>query len=317
MRKALVVGINDYPVNPLDGCVNDAVKVSHVLKTHEDGSINFHVKLMTSPPQTITKPVLRELIEELFAHKNEIALFYFSGHGSITTTGGYIATQDAAKYDVGISMDDILHLANDSPAKDKIIILDCCFSGAMGSPVHAGGGNIARLGDGLTVLTASRSTESSIELDGGGLFTSLLVDALRGGAADLLGNITPGGIYSYIDKALGAWDQRPIFKTNVSRFTSLRQISPQIPLETLRKIPVYFPNPQKDMKLDPTFEDTNVDIAVEKNVKTFKDLQKLFSVGIVRPVGEEYMYFAAMNSKSCRLTSMGYQYWRLVTEGKI
>jgi len=29
------------------------------------------------------------------------------------------------------------------------------------------------------------------------------------------------------------------------------------------------------------------------------------------------MYFAAMNSKSCRLTAMGYQYWRLVNEKKV
>ena len=57
--------------------------------------------------------------------------------------------------------------------------------------------------------------------------------------------------------------------------------------------------------------------AIEHNVNIFKDLQKLEGVGLVIPVGEEHMYFAAKNSKSCRLTALGYQYWRLANEKKI
>ena len=34
--------------------------------------------------------------------------------------------------DLRISMTDILRLANKSKSKNKIIILDCCFSGKMG-----------------------------------------------------------------------------------------------------------------------------------------------------------------------------------------
>lgn len=48
------------------------------------------------------------------------------------------------------------------------------------------------------------------------------------------------------------------------------------------------------------------------NTSVFLDLQKLEGIGLVVPVGEEHMYFAAMNSKSCKLTSLGKQYWRLV-----
>jgi hypothetical protein len=48
-----------------------------------------------------------------------------------------------------------------------------------------------------------------------------------------------------------------------------------------------------------------------------KDLQKFEGVGLVIPVGEEHMYFAAMNSKSCRLTALGFQYWRLAKEKKL
>lgn len=244
-----------------------------------------------------------------------MALLYFSGHGFIKSTGGFLVTNDAARYDEGVSMDEILNVANQSDAKNKVIILDCCHSGALGSPT-ATGNNLAQLSEGLSVLTASRDSEPALEVDGSGVFTSLVVDALKGGAADLRGNITPGSLYAYVDEALGAWDQRPIFKTNVSNFASLRKISPEVPLETMRKITTYFSDAGSEYDLDPSYEDTE-DSAIKDNVKIFKDLQKFQSVGLVVPVDEEFMYFAAINSKSCRLTALGYQYWRLVNEKKL
>jgi hypothetical protein len=315
MRKALVVGINDYPNAGLKGCVNDANAIVSVLETNGDGSPNFAVKLLISPGLAITRPSLREAIQNLIEGDSDIALFYFSGHGLIKSTGGYIVTTDFKRYDEGISMDEILILANNSKAKDKIIILDCCYSGAFGTPAITGS-NISQLSEGMTVLTASGDSEAAVEINGCGVFTALVVQALEGGASDLRGYITPGSVYSYVDQALGPWDQRPIFKTNVTRFTSLRKIAPPIPFTTLRKICDYFPNPEKEHPLDPEYEFTEK-CAKPAKVLILKDLQKFESVGLVKPVGEEHMYFAAMNSKSCRLTALGFHYWRLVKEKKI
>lgn len=316
MRKALVIGINDYPNAPLRGCVNDATAMASILEKNGDGSPNFTVKLLTSPSEILDRAKLRGAIEALFSGDSDIALLYFSGHGTVTSTGGYIVTPDFKKYDEGVSMDDILTLANKSKARDKVILFDCCHSGACGTPAITGG-NIAQLSEGLSVLTASRDTESALEINGKGVFTSLVVDALYGGAADLRGHVTPGSIYAYVDQALDAWNQRPIFKTNVTRFTSLRSITPPVPLETLRKICTYFPKPEDEYKLDPSYEFTEEQKAKPANVAIMKDLQKFVSVGLVVPVDEEHMYFAAMNSKSCRLTALGYQYWRLVKEKRL
>jgi caspase domain-containing protein len=315
MRKALVVGINDYPLAPLRGCVNDAISISSVFGTHGDGSPNFAVKLLTSPSETITRSRLKAEIDALFAGDPDIALLYFSGHGCINSLGGYIVTTDSKRYDEGVSMDDVLKWANQSKAKDKIVLLDCCHSGALGSPATTGA-NIAQLSEGLSILTASRDSESALEINGCGLFTALVVDAVQGGAADLRGHITPGSIYSYVDQALGPWDQRPIFKTNVTRFTSLRSVAPPVPLATLRKLTEYFPQPQDEHKLDPSYEFTE-STADPAKVAIMRDLQRFVGVGLVVPVGEEHMYFAAKNSKSCRLTAYGFQYWRLVKEKRL
>ena len=311
MKKALIVGIDDYPSSPLSTCLTDANSMANVLKTNGDGSPNFSVKLLTSPSTEIKQETLRGAIEELFNGENDMVLLYFSGHGFIKSTGGYLVTTDAKKYNEGVSMNDILELANNSKSKNKIIILDSCHSGALGSPSIMGS-NLSLLSEGLSVLTASRDNESAME----NVFTPLVVDALKGGAADLRGNITPGSLYAYVDEALGAWEQRPIFKTNVTSFASLRNIPPKIPFETMRKITTYFQMPESEHKLNPTYEDTEK-TAIQENIAIFKDLQKFQSVGLVIPVDAEFMYFAAINSKSCRLTALGYQYWRLVNEGKL
>lgn len=313
MKKALIVGINNYPTAPLSGCINDAAAFGSIIETHGDGSPNFAVRLETNIQ---TKSELKSAIIDLFEGASDTVLFYFSGHGFLNELGGYIVTPDYKKYDEGVSMDEILLLANNSKAKDKIIILDCCHSGAFGSP-KASGGTTAQIIEGIVILTASRDSESAIEINGHGIFTNLLLDALQGGAADLRGHITPGSVYAYIDQALGPWDQRPVFKTNVTRFTSLRTITPPVPLDVIRKITTYFPLPEHQFQLDPSFEDTNIGVAISTNVSVFKHLQKFQSVGLVVPVDEDFMYFAAQNSKSCRLTALGYHYWRLVNEKRI
>lgn len=314
MRKALIVGINNYPDAELTSAVRDATEIANVLERHGNGSPNFDIKLLIDPPTSITKAILRENIEALFKGRSDISLLYFSGHGFITSLGGFIVTPDYEKYDEGISMDDILKYVNKSEARDRVIILDCCHSGAFGSPQLSGG--YSALGEGVTVLTASKEDESALEIGEKSVFTSLLINALQGGSADLRGHITPGSIYSYIDSALGPWDQRPVFKTNVSTFISLRQIHPPVPLEVLRKLIDYFKSPTDEFRLDPSYEFTT-DSAINEHVEIFKNLQRFESVGLVVPVGEEHMYFAAINNKSCKLTALGYQYWRLVRENKI
>lgn len=45
MRKALVVGIDQYPSCPLHGCCNDADSITNILSQNEDGSPNFDVRI--------------------------------------------------------------------------------------------------------------------------------------------------------------------------------------------------------------------------------------------------------------------------------
>lgn len=318
MKKALIVGIDDYPSSSLIGCVNDARNMAELLSTNGDGSPNFDIVLETNVK---TKGELLELIHKLFeVGDSEVSLFYFSGHGTDMLSGSLV-TPDYNGRDVGVSMGDILTMANGSSSRNKIIILDCCFSGKMGeSTVNSS--NESVLGDGVTIMTASRRNEFSTENTETkqGIFTGLLIQGLKGGAADVGGNITPASLYSFVDQSLGEWEQRPLFKTNISRFLPIRSIEAKVPKKILRKLSQYFNDSLDEYPLDPSYEFTNdpnqahelvKPYAKQENVNAFKELQLLESVGLIEPVGEDHMYFAAMNSKGCKLTPLGVHYWEL------
>jgi hypothetical protein len=316
MRKALVVGLQNYLNTPLKGCIDDAKEINDLLSFNEDNTANFGCKLLTDEEKLITRKQLKTHITDLFNAKGyEAVLLYFSGHGNIDISGGCIAASDFREDNEGVSMADILTLANKSEALHKIIILDCCYSGEIAVPQN-NNSNKNEIEIGLTILTASLEDQPAVQQTGQGVFTRLLIEALKGAAADLCGNVSAGSIYAFIDKAMGQWGQRPVFKTNVNTFLPIRKVKPPIPLEILKKITDYFIKPKQEYPLDPSYEFTAPEHK-DENVAKFKDLQKLVSVGVVKPVGEEHMYFAAMNKKACKLTVLGQCYWQFVKDGKI
>lgn len=322
MRKALIVGLDHYEHLPaLGGCVVDAKAVSKVLARNHDGSVNFKtpkVLLGDSPKTAVERRALKEAVRELFDSDPEIALFYFAGHGHIEATGGYLCCSDTHDGDDGLSIAELMTLANGSRARNKVIILDSCHSGVAGNALGESAAAEVQLG--TTILTASEPQQYAIEgLDGGGgVFTTLLVSALEGAAAGLLGDVTPGSIYAHIDQSLGTFGQRPLFKTHVKTFVSLRTAAPPIALADLQALAEHFPRRAYEFPLDPAYEfhrtpeqlsDPNIPPPDPAKFAVFKVLQRYAGVNLLRPVGAQFMYFAAMQSRSCRLTPLG-EHWR-------
>lgn len=317
MRKALIVGIDYYERAPkLYGCVHDAENVNNILARHADGALNFGANLLvaTDPSNMISRSELRSKVNELFDDEAEVALFYFAGHGHLDATDGYLLTSECEYGHDGLSMNDLLSAVNKSKARSRIIIIDSCHSGQLGTPDIQD--DKAILKDGVTILTASTAKQYSVEEGGSGVFTALFVDALRGGAANLLGDITPGSVYAHIDQSLGPWEQRPVFKTNVKNFTILRKAEPSLSLVDLRKITELFHRPDEEIHLNPGYEPDS-SAPDSELVRKFALLQRYNRVNLVIPIGEEHMYYAAMNSKSCELTALGVHYWNLVASGRI
>ncbi len=327
-RKALIVGIDSYDnFAALPSCARDADDVEARLSRNVDASTNYEcLRRPTGRGQRLTRAQLRSALTELFRCTGDVA-FYFSGHGAVTESGGWLATSDASEGDLGVSMDEVLALANAAAPRpnDILIILDCCYSGAFGNPGAFGVGQrqLATLRENITVIAASLPNEPALAGVGLSKFTSVVVDALDGGAGDHLGFVTASSIYAYAERRFGAWDQRPIFKSNITEVSIVRRCAPLIELHRLRKLPELFPNPHYQFQLDPGYEpqDEEGSLPLVYDQDKFEKgrlLKEFRNVGLVRAtiLGEDF-YFAAKASHTVELTLRGIEYWYLTSGGKV
>ena len=317
MKRASLVGVDRYEsMPPLKGCENDVKALTPLLSRNEDDSPNFACVSMTSAEGTVSRKNLLDAINALLKPGADFALFYFAGHGHQVENDVVLVTQDGQGSDLGVSLSEVLVKVQQSRVPEVSIILDCCFSGTAGA-IPQLGTDAAILRPGLSILTASRSNEVSVETpEGRGLFSTYLCGALEGGAADVLGKVTIAGIYAYLSESFGTWDQRPMFKANVERLHEVRLSSPAVPLPELRRLPEFFTAQDRELQLDSSYEPTEPPGHPEHEA-TFAILQHCRAAKLVEPVGEQHMYYAAVNNKSCRLTPLGKLYWSMAKQGRI
>jgi len=105
-------------------------------------------------------------------------------------------------------------------------------------------------------------------------------------------------------------------KAHVSKLVAIRQAASAISLDILRQFPEWFPAPDAEFQLDRSFEPTE-EPNDPQNEAIFNQLQKCRAVKLIEPVGEDHMYFAALNERTCRLTPLGRHYWHQANEGRV
>lgn len=317
-KRALLVGVDYYPNSSnLNGCASDATRLAERLRSNSDtGSKNFDCKVLTGPHGSpVGRDELKAMAEQCFAPGADVVLFFFAGHGA--DSGGedvVLCTSDGTGYTPGVEFSYIMKLIRESNASEKIVILDCCFAGGAGGLEILGTGEAAFLPPGTTILAASRGDQVSMEDEDGGLFTTALCMALDGGAADVLGAVTTAGVYGYVDQSFGAWAQRPTFRANVDELHVLRTTPPGISRSDLNRLALeIFPDVRAEYPLDSSYE-PDADPHVPEHEELFGVLQRARANKLVEPVGEEHLYYAAMNEKSCVLTPLGQFHCRLIQE---
>jgi hypothetical protein len=319
MRRALLVGIDRYDRFPnLGGCANDALALYPLLARNEDETLNLDCRVVTARNSysRVTRDQLIGRVEELLSPGADFGLLYFAGHGTSVSGDVALTTSDGTAQTPGVTFSEILERIGRSRMAEIIVILDCCYSGGA-TTIGALGNQLANLRQGLSVLTASRSDQVSMETaDGRGEFSTYLEGALNAGAADVLGHVNVSGLYAYVSESFGAWGQRPTFKANIDRLHDIRTCEPRVPLKTLRKLTEWFPKPDYDYPLDPSYEPTE-ETRDPTHEDIFSGLQKYRTCRLVEPIGEEHLYFAAIHSTGCRLTALGKHYWKLVADDLI
>jgi len=140
MKKALLIGINNYPGQSCDlmGCLNDVENMQNLL-THFFGFSQYDIAVITDREAT-TFNILRAL--EMLVHKaqpGDLLVFHFSGHGSqvLDTSGDEKDKLDEILCPVDLDWssniirdDDLAGIFGSLPAGVHLeVFLDCCHSG--------------------------------------------------------------------------------------------------------------------------------------------------------------------------------------------
>jgi formylglycine-generating enzyme len=216
--KALLVGNAHFSEDPhglgtLNGPLNDVDALRAELTNPETGLFECQPPLKDAPAQSVL-----DTTDEFFrnADRDDVLLFYYSGHGRIDLSNEfYLCARDTNTQDLaspripGPALSKFVRL---SPARLKILILDCCYAseykGGVWSPKYF-------RGEGRFVLAAARRGSPLVpDAAGSGElspFTKLLVDALRRGDLDVDGDgfITAHDVAQHITELAGTRSAAP------------------------------------------------------------------------------------------------------------
>ena len=129
-RYAIIIGINNYSIKPLDYAVNDAISIKETLLENclfEEDNIHMICSDATNPIYDVTGRLLSALaeIQKNFISNESSIVFYFAGHGAYHFTESALAFHDSL-FPIGSVFDALTPL---NP-KFLFIIIDACESGS-------------------------------------------------------------------------------------------------------------------------------------------------------------------------------------------
>jgi len=195
-KIALLIGVSEYSagLRPISSAILDVEAMRRVLE-HPDMGAFDQVTVLPNPD----KGSMEKAVEVLFANrqKDDLVLLYFSGHGlKAQNARFFLSTRETGRDQNGdfrrataLAATKLQEYITDSRSQRQIIILDCCFSGALvqGMPIK-GEFNIQEElgGKGRAILTSSSPIEYSFESEDNDLsiYTKYLVEGIETGAAD-------------------------------------------------------------------------------------------------------------------------------------
>ena len=224
MKRALLVGISEYPDSPLPCAQKDVDALVDVLKMTEYG---FECTVLLNEQATTRS--LKEKLEYVLA-ADQVALVYFSGHGAATDYGAYLVSWDTTERgDDGLDLSLVTRMvsARTAPGSSAVIILDCCHSGGLqiGSPavVSIRSEDLSRFinlsSERRVLLAACQEHEVAYESESlqHGVFTYHLLQGLLGDAANTLGEVTANSVYDHISEQFGAHNgQTPVYRGDLN-----------------------------------------------------------------------------------------------------
>jgi uncharacterized caspase-like protein len=204
----------------LKTCTNDAIEVRNTLEdVLQLNADKKRLTVLTSKHDHASRGVILQRLQEAVDTTtiNDRFLFYFSGHGyrfKENPEKFYLVPQDVftdkdPSFFVDFEM--VMDILQQSPAKQKLVFLDACFSGPVLSGAKSHGvaysskflKEYLKKTSGIVVIGSSTGEEESFTQSPNpklSLFTYFLLRALRGEPTALLQNLwlSVNSLYDYV-----------------------------------------------------------------------------------------------------------------------
>lgn len=160
---ALLTGINNYSIKPLQGCINDVLAVKEYLHFiyDNDPSVQLNITTLTDNEQPTRQHIINAF--EVFnkAKEGDICLFYYSGHGSFSKAPADLLNSDDANVQSFVCIDSRMPGGRDLIDKEMgfliwnalkgkenvqfIAITDCCHAGTITKDIGNNSGITERM----------------------------------------------------------------------------------------------------------------------------------------------------------------------------
>lgn len=216
-RWALLIGVNGYrpAIGQLQYSISDARNVEQVLNSRTEGFGTTESTLLTDEPDEL-QPTKVNIIDNVIricknAKNSDTILIYFSGHGAIGEEKKcYLLPLDASPASIeqtAIPWYWFRDRLEESCAKNKIIIIDACHSGAGKDPADAAHSSfqvIERIEhnttEGFICLCSCSGGQLSYELPDleQSIFSHYLVKGISGAADPLHHDVNIESLYVFV-----------------------------------------------------------------------------------------------------------------------
>ncbi|WP_329147698.1 caspase family protein [Streptomyces niveus] len=201
----MLIGVDEYQhFPPLPAVRNNLTELAKLFRSPLGGSLPARHCTTVLNPTDINSTL--DPVHQAASEASDTLVVYFAGHGLRLSDGSFrLAVRNSErgrKQYASVAFDDLRAEVLDSTAANKVVILDCCYSGAalegfMGSTDGVADETSI---EGTYVMTASAATQAAMAPPGAPLtaFTGELVKALANGIAEAPDPLDMSSLYKYV-----------------------------------------------------------------------------------------------------------------------
>ncbi|SCF75093.1 caspase, EACC1-associated type [Streptomyces sp. Ncost-T10-10d] len=201
----MLIGVDEYQhLPPLPAVRNNLTELAKLFRSPLGGGLPARHCTMVLNPTDIDSAL--DPVHRAASEASDTLVVYFAGHGMPLSDGSLrLAVRNSErgrKQYASVAFDDLRAEVLDSMAANKVVILDCCYSGAalegfMGSTDEVADETII---EGTYVMTASAATQAAMAPPDAPLtaFTGELIKAITNGIAEAPDPLGMSSLYRYV-----------------------------------------------------------------------------------------------------------------------